>query len=101
MSTSTTTTISPVTKTNLTMTGGKRKQKMRWRDVNAPKAPLTAYLQFLSKTRDALRAENPGMSTGDITKFLGTMWTEMPLDKKQVRNLANHIYHSKNDHLQF
>ena len=79
-----TTSILPNIKTILTMPGGKRKQKILWRDENAPKAPLSAYLQFLNKTRETLRGQNPGMSNNEITKFLGTMWNEMPLDKKQV-----------------
>ncbi|CAB3999733.1 High mobility group 20A [Paramuricea clavata] len=80
--TSTTTTSSPTTKTNL-MTSGKRKQKLLWRDENAPKPPLSAYLQFLSKNRDAVRSQNPGVAVNELTKVLGTMWSEMPLDKKQ------------------
>ena len=83
-----TTSISPNIKTILTMSGGKRKQKILWRDENAPKAPLSAYLQFLNKTRETLRAQNPGMSANEVTKFLGTMWSEMPLDKKQVSKLS-------------
>ena len=64
---------------------GKRKQKqLLLRDVNAPKAPLSAYLQFLNKTREAIKSQNPGIGVHDITKILGTMWSEMPFDQKQV-----------------
>ncbi len=66
------------------MASGKRKQKLLWRDENAPKAPLSAYLQFLNKTRELVRLQNPGMLANDTTKILGTMWSEMPLDQKQV-----------------
>ena len=86
----TTTTASPISKVIPTSAGGKRKQKLLWRDENAPKPPLSAYLQFLSKTRETVRSQNPGMAVSDVTKVMGAMWREMPLDKKQVNFFYNY-----------
>ena len=83
------------TASSQTSVSGKRKQKLLWRDVNAPKAPLSAYLQFLNKTRETVRSQNPGIGFNEITKILGTMWSEMPFDKKQV-SIFTHKVHDLN-----
>lgn len=66
------------------VTYAKRKKGNPLRDVNAPKPPLSAYLMFLRNTRETVKNQNPGLSVNDLTRILGTMWTELPLDKKQV-----------------
>ncbi|XP_028402286.1 SWI/SNF-related matrix-associated actin-dependent regulator of chromatin subfamily E member 1-related-like [Dendronephthya gigantea] len=68
-------------RSTLVVTSGKRKL---WQDENAPKAPLSAYLQFLNKNREAFRTKNPSMGVHDITKCLGSMWSELPPDQKQI-----------------
>ena len=80
------------TASSQTSVSGKRKQKLLWRDVNAPKAPLSAYLQFLNKTRETVRSQNPGIGFNEITKILGTMWSEMPFDKKKVSIFTHKVH---------
>lgn len=72
---------SSIPRSTLVTTSGKRKL---WQDENAPKAPLSAYLQFLKKNRETFRAKNPNMGVHDVTKCLGSMWSELPSDQKQV-----------------
>lgn len=62
--------------------GKKRKKSMK--DTNAPKAPLTGYVRFLNEHREKVRQEKPELPFYEITKILGTMWSQMPQEQKQV-----------------
>ncbi|XP_028402341.1 high mobility group protein 20A-like [Dendronephthya gigantea] len=61
--------------------GKKRKKSMK--DTNAPKAPLTGYVRFLNEHREKVRQEKPELPFYEITKILGTMWSQMPQEQKQ------------------
>jgi hypothetical protein len=54
------------------------------KDTNAPKAPLTGYVRFLNEHREKVRQEKPELPFYEITKILGTMWSQMPQEQKQV-----------------
>ena len=61
--------------------GKKRKKSLK--DTNAPKAPLTGYVRFLNEHREKVRQEKPELPFYEITKILGTMWSQMPQEQKQ------------------
>ncbi|CAB4011436.1 Hypothetical predicted protein [Paramuricea clavata] len=61
--------------------GKKRKKSLK--DSNAPKAPLTGYVRFLNEHREKVRQEKPELPFYEITKILGTMWSQMPQEQKQ------------------
>ncbi|CAO1601751.1 Non-histone chromosomal protein 6 [Xanthoria calcicola] len=50
-------------------TGGKKKK-----DPNAPKRGLSAYMFFANDNRENVRAENEGISFGQVGKVLGERW---------------------------
>merc|ERR1711862_758254 len=52
-------------------------------DPNAPKAPLTTFMQFTNDHRDKLKAENPTLSNPEISKVLGQKWKEIDPEIKQ------------------
>lgn len=52
------------------------------RDPLAPKRNLSAYLLFQNAMRDQFRAENPGMSFGELSKYTSHMYSQLsPEDK--------------------
>ncbi|KAL6939669.1 Non-histone chromosomal protein 6 [Hanseniaspora osmophila] len=57
---------------------GTRKKK----DPNAPKRALSAYMFFANENRDIVRAENPGISFGQVGKMLGEKWKQLSEDEK-------------------
>ncbi|XP_012708548.1 high mobility group protein B2 [Fundulus heteroclitus] len=52
---------------------GMKKVKKK-KDPNAPKRPPSAFFVFCSDHRPRIKAENPGISIGDIAKKLGELW---------------------------
>ena len=62
--------------------GKKRKKPIK--DENAPKQPLTGYVRFLNDRREKVRQDNPGLSFSEITKLLGSEWSTLPQQDKQV-----------------
>lgn len=67
--------------------GGVTKRKRK--DPNAPKRALSAFFFFSGDKRDALKAENPGISFGQVGKRLGEMWKELSdKDKKPYEEMA-------------
>ena len=62
------------------------RRKKREKRLGAPKRPVSAYFMFANKQRAQVRAENPQVSNGEISKILSGMWKEMPEDEqKQYR----------------
>ena len=64
----------------------KSRSRKKDRDVNAPKQPLTGYVHFINERRATLRVENPNLSFAEITKILGSEWSRLTTQEKQVRN---------------
>lgn len=52
------------------------------KDPNAPKRSLSAYMFFANENRDIVRAENPGISFGQVGKVLGEKWKALQGDEK-------------------
>ncbi|KAK6203519.1 uncharacterized protein RJT21DRAFT_82335 [Scheffersomyces amazonensis] len=60
----------------------KRKASRKKKDPNAPKRSLSAYMFFANENRDIVRAENPGISFGQVGKLLGEKWKALTADEK-------------------
>ncbi|KAL6927308.1 Non-histone chromosomal protein 6 [Hanseniaspora valbyensis] len=60
----------------------KIKQKKK-KDPNAPKRGLSAYMIFANENRDRVRAENEGITFGQVGKKLGEEWKALTEDGKQ------------------
>lgn len=60
-----------------------KKRRKTFRDSNAPKAPLTGYVKFLTEQREKVRAENPELSFPEVTKLLGAQWSKLSSEEKQ------------------
>lgn len=65
--------------------GKPKKQK----DPNAPKKARSAYTFFVQDKRESIKTEDPTLSFGDLSRKLGSIWSEMtdeqkaPFSKKQ------------------
>lgn len=51
--------------------GERKKSSRKKKDPDAPKRSLSAYMFFANENRDIVRAENPGISFGQVGKLLG------------------------------
>lgn len=60
----------------------KRKSSRKKKDPDAPKRSLSAYMFFANENRDIVRAENPGISFGQVGKLLGEKWKALTADDK-------------------
>ncbi|KAK6464098.1 Non-histone chromosomal protein 6 [Scheffersomyces coipomensis] len=60
----------------------KRKTTRKKKDPAAPKRSLSAYMFFANENRDIVRAENPGISFGQVGKLLGERWKALTGDDK-------------------
>jgi hypothetical protein len=59
------------------------------KDPNAPKVPSTAWFLFSADERLKVKAEDPGLSFGEIAKLIGQRWKEVdPEDKKRYEKIA-------------
>jgi len=57
--------------------------KKTLRDLNAPKRNMSAYLLYQNGMREQFRAQNPGMTFGQLAKYTSAMYAEMPPAEKQ------------------
>lgn len=60
---------------------GKKRKKVL---PNGPKAPVTGYVRFLNERREHMRARYPDLPFPEITKRLGSEWTRLAPNDKQV-----------------
>ena len=60
----------------------KKGAKMPKKDPNAPKRPLTSFMLFSQKHREAIKAQNPDVSFGQIGKLLGQQWKAIGAEEK-------------------
>jgi len=58
--------------------------KKTLRDPNAPKRNMSAYLLYQNGMRDQFKAQNPGMTFGQLAKYTSAMYAEMPPPEKQA-----------------
>ncbi|GAX14828.1 structure-specific recognition protein 1 [Fistulifera solaris] len=67
-----------------------KKGKKVKKDPNQPKRALSAYLFYMTKNRDKLKAEKPDLSFGELGKELGARWNEMSAaDKAPYEEMAS------------
>ncbi|ODV66282.1 high mobility group box, partial [Hyphopichia burtonii NRRL Y-1933] len=60
----------------------RKRSTRKKKDPNAPKRSLSAYMFFANENRDIVRAENPGISFGQVGKLLGEKWKALGADEK-------------------
>ncbi|MGH0143594.1 UNVERIFIED_CONTAM: hypothetical protein FKN15_043374 [Acipenser sinensis] len=65
--------------------GKKRKQP---KEFSAPRAPTTGYVIFVNEKKVHLKAEHPDIPFTEITKMLGTRWSQLSQEEKQKYNNA-------------
>lgn len=65
------------------MSTEKKKITRKKKDPNAPKRSLSAYMFFANENRDIVRAENPGISFGQVGKLLGEKWKATTAEDKE------------------
>ncbi|XP_078394429.1 uncharacterized protein LOC144678518 isoform X1 [Cetorhinus maximus] len=61
----------------------KGKKRKPPKDFTAPRAPTTGYVLFLNEQRAKLKIEHPDLPFTEITKLLGTQWSQLPQEGKQ------------------
>lgn len=64
------------------MSTEKKKSTRKKKDPNAPKRSLSAYMFFANENRDIVRAENPGISFGQVGRLLGEKWKALSAEDK-------------------
>ena len=52
------------------------------KDPNAPKKNMSAYLMYQNTMRESFRAENPGMTFGQLSKFTSAMYKSLTPEEK-------------------
>ena len=52
------------------------------KDPNAPKKPLSAYMNFAKQTRPKIVKENPAFTFGEVGKELGAQWGKLSQAQK-------------------
>ncbi|XP_067900312.1 uncharacterized protein [Heterodontus francisci] len=61
----------------------KGKKRKPAKDFTAPRAPTTGYVLFLNEQRAKLKTEHPDLPFTEITKLLGTQWSQLSQEGKQ------------------
>jgi len=56
------------------------------RDPNAPKRNMSAYLLYQNAMRDQFKAQNPGMTFGQLSKYTSVMYAQMSPVEKEACN---------------
>ncbi len=70
------------TKQKTKMAAPRKKTQRKKKDPNAPKRALSAYMFFANENRDIVRAENPGITFGQVGRILGEKWKALSEDEK-------------------
>lgn len=60
------------------------KKKKKTKDPNAPKKPLSTYMQWLSEERPKLKKDFPDMKASALLKEAGTRWQGLDADTKKT-----------------
>jgi hypothetical protein len=67
--------------------GVRTSKKIKCKDPNAPKRNLSAYLLYQNAMRDQFKADNPGMTFGQLSKYTSHMYRSLtPEEKAQWEN---------------
>ena len=59
----------------------RRKKK---RDPNEPQKPVSAYALFFRDSQAAIKARNPNLSFGDVSKMVASMWDSLDAESKAL-----------------
>ena len=65
----------------------KKEKKMKLKDPNAPKKPLTSYMFFCKEKRTEFKALNPDMKLPELSKVMGAEWRHLS-DKKKSKYIS-------------
>lgn len=57
--------------------------KKPYKDPNAPKRPMSAFLMYSNGRRAAVKKENPDFSNGEISRLLSEMWRKASDEDRQ------------------
>jgi hypothetical protein len=57
--------------------------KKPYKDPNAPKRPMSAFLMYSNGRRAAVKKENPDFSNGEISRLLSEMWRKASEEDRQ------------------
>lgn len=57
--------------------------KKAYKDPNAPKRPMSAFLMYSNGRRAAVKKEHPEFSNGEISRLLSEMWRAAPDEERQ------------------
>lgn len=66
----------------MTNIGGKEKRVKPERDPRAPKRNVSAYLHYQNAMREQFKAENPGMTFGQLSKYTSHMYKNLTSEEK-------------------
>uniref|UniRef100_A0A8C4Q8P7 HMG box domain-containing protein n=1 Tax=Eptatretus burgeri TaxID=7764 RepID=A0A8C4Q8P7_EPTBU len=61
----------------------KGKKRKPQKDVSAPRAPTTGDVLFLNEQREKMKRQNPNLHFTEITKLLGSCWSQLSTEEKQ------------------
>jgi len=53
------------------------------KDPNAPKRAKTAYLCFVSESRESLKKANPTLTFGELGRLLGEQWRAVSEEERK------------------
>jgi hypothetical protein len=59
----------------------RRKKK---RDPNEPQKPVSAYALFFRDSQAAIKARNPNLSFGDVSKMVASLWDSLDAENKAL-----------------
>lgn len=60
------------------------KQRKRFKDPDAPKRPMSAFLMYSNGKRAAVKREKPSLSNADISRLLADRWRSAPAEERQI-----------------
>jgi hypothetical protein len=61
-----------------------RRAKKPARDPGAPKRNMSAYLLYQNAMREQFKAQNPGMSFGQLSKYTSAMYAQLTPEEKEA-----------------
>lgn len=59
-------------------------KKKKAKDPNAPKKSMTSYMLWQAATRDAIKAENPGVPQQELMKIMSQKWKDLSEDDRET-----------------
>jgi hypothetical protein len=62
----------------------KKKKDKKAKDPNAPKRNISAYMHYAKDTRDNVKASQPGLTFGDISKVVSTNWKALSDQERAI-----------------